>query len=252
MKEPNFQLRRIHQIEMTSHCNLRCHYCISPKLQRQKLHMDRQTFERALAMAKHLDERFPPSTARQNELNLAGIGESTIHPDFCDYVEVARKVMGEDTDLLLATNGLWASNEGAEKILKTLVEQRVRVWVSLHRPEKAKIACDMLAQENVLAGISVDPTIAAVDWAGQISNWRVTADPTPCPWVENGWGFVLADGRISACCFDGDGSGVFGRVEDRPQSLRTKPYKLCATCHQTQEFAAFPDYVQRPKLRVIS
>jgi hypothetical protein len=64
--------------------------------------------------------------------------------------------------------------------------------------------------------------------------------------VSRGWGFVLADGRISTCCFDGSGIGVFGSVDDKPETLSTKPYKLCESCNQTHVFPQHPDYVQRP------
>lgn len=242
MNIPRVQLKNIHQIEITSNCNLRCVYCVSPKLQRPKVDMSRQTFERALAMAKHLQDRFGVS-----ELNLAGIGESTIHPDFVEYVHRARAVMGPQTPLLLATNGVRLAEDDGAEIVKQLAAAGVIVYVSLHRPEKAKIACDLIAEANILGGISIDPTVAATDWAGQVKGWRVTADEMECPWVSRGWGFVLADGRISACCFDGSGVGVFGSVDDKPETLFTKPYSLCETCNQTHVLPEHPDYVQHPK-----
>src|SRR3990167_4554438 len=96
------RINHIHQIEITSHCNLRCVYCPSPNLGRPKVHMDRPTFERSLAWAKALHDRSPG----QPELNLAGIGESTLHPFFQEYIERARAVMGWDIEFVLATNGL--------------------------------------------------------------------------------------------------------------------------------------------------
>jgi len=42
--------------------------------------------------------------------------------------------------------------------------------------------------------------------------------------------FVMADGRVSRCCFDGQASGVMGTVwDDFP--AETAPYDLCAKCH---------------------
>ena len=68
-----FPIRAIHQIEMTSRCNLRCRYCAHPTMARVKADMDDATFAKALLWARQL-----PS----HELNLAGIGESTMHPEF--------------------------------------------------------------------------------------------------------------------------------------------------------------------------
>jgi hypothetical protein len=42
---------------------------------------------------------------------------------------------------------------------------------------------------------------------------------------------VLSDGRITRCCFDATGVGVFGHVND-PVQPYTSPYSLCRGCHQ--------------------
>lgn len=227
-----FPIRTIHQIEMTSRCNLRCRYCAHPKMARAKLDMDDATYAKSLLWAQRL---------RGGELNLAGIGESTMHPEFVRNVFLAREAIGEQTDLILATNGLLMDDALAQAIAPT----RIRVWVSLHRPEKAGPAVEALKRAGILAGVSGDPSIAAVDWAGQV-NWFVSTPQkgVPCPWVKPGRVFILADGRVARCCFDATADDVIGTVDDDLTHLQTAPYKLCATCHHDvgvkQEPKEFP------------
>lgn len=221
-------LQQIHQIEITSRCNLKCHYCVHRSMAREKIDMTEDTFKRAITWAKFFKER-----GTQGSLNLAGIGESTMHPNFIDFIAHARTELGEDQELVLATNGVnmtpelaaamkWAGG-GSEKF---------KVFVSLHRPEKAGPAINMLAEAGLMpSGASADPALHATDWAGQIK-WKVTAKRTPCPWVRGGWGVVLSDGRISRCSFDGTGIGVFAHVNDDLSTAQTSPYSLCRTCHQ--------------------
>ena len=215
-------IRAIHQIEMTSRCNLRCRYCVHPTMPRPKIDMDEATYTRALDLASMC-----VSLYGQDELNLAGIGESTLHPHFVEWVHRARKAVGPDVKLVITTNGILITDEMAQALLPA----RPAFFVSLHRPEKAGPAVEILRRHNMLIGVSADPSIAAVDWAGQVK-WHVSVQKgEPCKWVKGGWGFVMADGRISACSFDGSGEGVIGHVNDALQDVRTKPYGLCKTCH---------------------
>lgn len=217
-------LRAIHQIEITSECNLRCRYCTHPYMPRAKQHMDRATYWRALTHARKLWERF-----KSPELNLCGIGESTMHPEFVEYVHIARSLMGWGVDLILATNGVALTEDHA----KALRQYKVRTWVSLHRPEKAGPAIELLKEYGVLSGVSADPSIASVDWAGQVK-WHVSAAKgSPCDWLHRGWGFVMSDGRVGTCCFDAQGAdGIIGHVNDEDLSTaEVRPYSLCCSCH---------------------
>lgn len=218
-----FPLTSIHQIEMTSRCNLRCRYCVHPKMARAKIDMDEATFVRSLMWVSTFVRR-----GTQGELNLAGIGESTMHPEFVRYVHLAREALGWGRALVLATNGLLMTDELAQAIAPS----KIMVWVSLHRPEKAGPAVEALRRAGILAGVSADPSISAIDWAGQVQ-WHVSVpERRQCPWVKGGWCVVLADGRVSRCCFDGSGIGVLGTVHDDLPSVETSPYALCRTCDQ--------------------
>jgi hypothetical protein len=214
-------LQQIHQIEITSRCNLRCKYCAHPTMTRAKVDMEWDVFVRAIEIAK-----FCQSAGSQGSLNLAGIGESTMHPQFVQMLAYAREHLGKQQELVLATNGLLMNDALAQAI----EPYQPKVFVSLHRPERAGPAIEALKRVGLLAGVSADPSVAATDWAGQIK-WHVSAPRSACPWVKGGWGMVLSDGRITRCSFDATGVGVYGHVNDTFQPL-TSPYALCKNCHQ--------------------
>lgn len=201
---------------------------------RSKLDMDHETFLACLHWARHFVRQ-----GTQREFNLCGIGESTLHPRFTEYVGLARQELGPEADIVFATNGL----EVTEEMAAALAPHRPKIGVSLHRPEMAGPAIEILKRYKLVSWVGSDAATAAVDWAGQVK-WHVSAPSHECPWVTWGRAFVLADGRMSACCFDGDGSGAF--AEDiktfDPMRHRTSPYRLCAACHQTLDI---PGYDQR-------
>lgn len=217
-----FALREIHQIEITSRCNLRCRYCPSPHLPRPKVDMDEATYLRTLHWVRHF-----VAQRTQGELNLAGIGESTLHPDFVRWVFLAREALGWGQELVIATNGLLITDE----LARALVPSRIKIWVSLHRPEKAGPAVEILKKYHLLSGISADPSLSSIDWAGQVK-WHVSAQRRKCAWVVNGWSFILSDGSVSRCCLDASGVGVFAHVNDDLTTAETSPYVLCRTCDQ--------------------
>lgn len=229
----SFPLRTIHQIEMTSRCNLRCRYCPSPKLQRPKVDMEWEVFERTIEVIRQL--MF--ARTQEYEVNLAGIGESTLHPSFRTMVAYARLKLGNRMRLLLATNGLLFD----DSLGQFCASQDVHVYVSMHRPEKAGPAIEIARKYNILHGASSDPSLAAINWAGQVE-WHHSAAPMDCKWVKNGWAMVMSTGHLTSCSMDASGIGVFGHIHQAYGTLRTKPYGLCRTCHQELNI---PGYNQR-------
>jgi hypothetical protein len=192
---------------------------------RSKIDMDEETYVASLRWAKKFVQR-----GSQFELNLAGIGESTMHPDFVRWVHLAREAVGPRCRIVLATNGLLMTDEMAVAIAPA----DPMVWVSLHRPEKAGPAVEALKRVGLLAGVSADPALAAMNWAGQV-NWHVSVpERRKCQWVRGGLAFVMSDGRVSSCCLDSDGSGVIDQDIKTADlgHVSTHRYRLCDTCDQ--------------------
>lgn len=219
---PSFPILDLHQVEITSRCNLRCVYCVHPKMARAKEDMTERVFLQALRWAATFVAR-----GTQRELNLAGIGESTLHPEFVRFVFLAREIVGDGCELVLATNGILMTDDLADAIAPS----RIRVYVSNHRPEKAGPATEAVKRAGIHAGNSNDPVEHGTNWAGQV-NWHVSAEPRPCMWVRGGKVFAMSDGRVAQCSFDGTGEDPIGSVFDDLDTLRCRPYRLCPSCDQ--------------------
>lgn len=221
------QIRALHQIEMTSRCNLKCKYCVHPTMVRPKEDMSEEIFLKCLDVAG----RFVRA-GTQNELNLAGIGESTLHPNFVEWVHLARLAVGWNCHLVLSTNGVGFTDDAIEAIASS----GMSVWVSPHVPSRAAAAIAKLQEVGLFRGTSDGAWTAAVDWAGQV-NWRTTAgtEGMLCPWIPNGRATVFSDGRVSTCCFDSDRSGVVGTIDDLVSDtpVYVEPYRLCGPCHHS-------------------
>lgn len=216
-------VREVHQIELTTHCNLRCKYCPSPNLPRAKDHMTWETWSASLGLVEYFIRK-----GTQTELSLTGIGEPLLHPNFVEMVASAREVLGPDRPLVVSTNGLLVTDELVEKIKP----YNPRVFVSTHRPEKAGPAGLKLHNAGLLAGINTAFVNAAFNWAGQV-DWYVAAPELVCEYLRAGWCVIMQDGRITSCCLDASGAGVIGTVWDlgKRDSLAMKPYSLCSSCH---------------------
>jgi len=229
-------VRSIHQIEVTTRCNLRCVYCpspIQPQLRNQApMDMTRATFERALEWAVALNDR---RDDERGELSLTGVGEALLHPEFVDFVRLAREAL-PGNPLVFSTNGLLLTDELCAK----LAPYRPKVFVSLHRPEKAAHAIHAAKKAGILAGHNAEPGVSPFNWAGQVPGWPNLTPPRQCEFLRAGWAVVLVDGRITTCCLDASGAGVIGHVDDPIESLTKngtglKPWgneKMgCSACH---------------------
>lgn len=220
----------LHQLELSSLCNLRCGYCPSPQIvagkhpNRPAMHMARETFLRALEWVKHYVK-----AGTQAELNLAGIGESTLHPNFVEFVRLAREAVGPSVKLILATNGLLVTDE----LARALAPLKPDVYVSLHQLEKGTLANKRLRAAGVAGNMTADPATYGNDWAGQVdARWKGDYKFS-CPWGHKGHAFVYSDGAIGSCCLDASGSGKFGHVNDEIGSLQWRPNaSLCPKCYQ--------------------
>ena len=219
----NMRLTRIHQLEISSTCNLRCKYCPYPKMQREKTYMGDDVLEKSLEWISYFC-RF----GRQDELALTGMGEAILHPNFENIAKRCRETVG-DKAITMSTNGV-AFNEHEAMVCK---EYNVRVFVSAHRPEKAGIAVELAKRFGVFEALNGAPMLSAFDWAGQV-DWHVTAPKQVCEYVSRGWGVILTNGDISSCCLDAEGQQIIGNVfKDKPEMVDNQGGALCATCHMT-------------------
>lgn len=214
---------RLHQIELTSHCNLRCVYCPSPKLKRPKEHMSLATYERALEHVKHYVK-----AGTQHALNIAGTGESTLHPAFITYLKMARDVIGLG-HIIFATNGIKCDVALAE----AMVPYDPHVWVSLHRPAEGGKAIQIYNKLGLLKGVSTDPSTNSNSWGGQVDWPEGTVNEDACMWMRDGMGFVMSDGAITTCGMDANGMNIFAHVNDPIGDIGVLPGPLCKTCHRT-------------------
>ena len=222
-------VRDIHQIELTTRCNLKCHYCPHfPELPRTKEDMEWNTFEAALELVRYFVRQ-----GTQTELSLTGIGESLLHPRFVEAVAATRAAIGPARPLVITTNGLLLT----EQMCLDLVPFRPSIFISLHRPEKAAFAVDLARRHGLFAGTNNAFATSSFDWAGYQANWTPirSAPKIKCEYLRSGWAVVLVDGRIATCCLDADGASVVGRVSDDPRTLALAPWgdakKGCAACH---------------------
>lgn len=213
-------VREIHEIELSSICNLACKYCPHPRLERAKEHMSWETFERTLEHVSYYVEK-----GTQSEVSLTGIGEAILHPRFVEAVFRVREVIG-GRQITLATNGVALTPDIAE----VLARLRVVTYVSTHRPEKAGVAWDMLKKHGAITGLNTAFVDSSIDWAGQVK-WHASAPRGNCNYLGLGWAVVRQDGSVNACCMDAHGKHRLASVYDEVGSLMTRPIGLCANCH---------------------
>ena len=212
-------LTRIHQIEITSRCNLRCKYCPHPTMKREKDDMTWFTFTKAMEHVEYYNQ-----LGSQPELSFTGMGEALLHPQFLDMLEYAREFY--NGKILFATNGILLT----EDIAKELKKLNVLAYISLHRPELAGPAIEVAKQYNILGDVNAGFATSAMDWAGTV-DWYISAPEQQCAYLRDGWGVVLQNGDINACCWDAEGENLIGHVNDPIGSLATEIKPLCANCN---------------------
>lgn len=215
-------IREIHEMELSSLCNLACVYCPHPTLQREKGNMAWETFERTMEHIAYYCER-----GTQSELSLTGIGEAILYPRFPEALARSRQVIG-DRLLVMATNGVAITDE----IVRLLKEYNVRVYVSLHRPEVAVPAGVKMARAGIHVLCNHAFVDSSIDWGGQVK-WHASASSHVCDYLRLGWASVKQNGSVTACCVDAHDLHSLGNVRDELGSLCTHAIGLCGACHLT-------------------
>ena len=214
------RIRHIHNIEITSKCNLKCMYCIHPGMDKaRKEHMSFETFNKVMKICKILE-----SQGDKQDLWLHGLGEPLLHPDFLEMCEMAREVL-PTRHIHTSTNAIAMTREIGLK----LKELGIGVHVSLHQANNAAKGIKAIYDLGIIEQLGCNPIEQANDWAGQIE-WFKQPRKNTCGWLGNGWVYVYADGKIGACCTDGKALDTIGHIDEWGQ-VEIRQISLCKTCN---------------------
>ena len=225
MKTP---ITTIAAIELSSLCSNQCEYCPAPGQSKYRPtgFMDMDIYKRALEWVKHFTRQ-----GTQREINMHGIGESTMHPDFIEMTRMARDVVSMGGDLTLATNG----NHLTDRMMIDMIDAGMtHINLTGHKPRTIKNAVPLLNKysKSIKSNINMDFALIPNNWAGQVEGWVETVEyKLFCGWLDKGRCMVYSDGRITSCALDAHAQGIVGDVWSEPGSLGVEPFKLCETCH---------------------
>lgn len=213
-------LTQIHEIELSSRCNLACPYCPHPVMERDKADMSMMAFYRAMNIVRHFVSR-----GTQGELALTGVGEALLHPNFAEMLLEAREVIG-DRLLTFSTNGILLSDELLEKIKPA----KPVIYVSLHRPEIGALALERLRKHGFSHYFNESFATSSLNWTEQVQ-WKVSAPRSICEYLRSGWAVIRSNGDIGTCCWEAETrESLIGTIWDDPATLKTAPHAACRKC----------------------
>ncbi|MHC4834520.1 MAG: radical SAM protein [Planctomycetota bacterium] len=104
-------------IRITNRCNQSCLHCGVDASGPDGAHMDRETFQAALAL----------STRLQVLVRLLSGGEPTLHPNFIDYVKAAKGLGGM---VCIASNGYFLQNYQYTKAIYALCDKETHIQIT--------------------------------------------------------------------------------------------------------------------------
>jgi len=219
-------MKRIVQIELTSFCNRKCHYCGQTNMTRPKGYMDYNTVDRCIDVLIQMGQF--------NNVGLNHYGESLMHPDFVDIVE---RFNARGITPWLYTNGDYLSDSMIEKLTKRTLSSIV---ISSHMPLGARQAVQKKCHDAGLPAYwqpdytpeNVISIGNQVDNVGGDRGLPPLKDPANhCAFLKLDWGIVLWNGDLVPCCIDYDGRGVFGNImNDNVMDLHSAVFKICGQC----------------------
>lgn len=224
------KITTINTIELSSVCDNSCDYCPAKD---QKEHrpvgfMNWNTFKKAIEQVNYLY-----SNGNQLELNLFGVGESTLHPDLVEMVKYARNHLPVRQILHLNTNG----NKMTLQLAKDLKEAGITsIDITGHKHYATAKTIAIFREIGIQGSLSYDFVTAPNNWAGQVK-WFEPDKRLPiykdslCPWLARGQIMVMSNGSITTCCIDAFGKNIFGSIFDDLSKYELEESKLCLTCH---------------------
>ncbi len=220
----------LHDIELTSRCNLRCRYCPQPKMARAKVDMSDEVFERCLYWLREF---------RQKYVHLHNFGEPTLDPKLVQRVAAVREIVPEP---ILSTNGVGVTRE----LVRALKWAGLfRMDVSIHRPEEAQWAVSYAKEAGLDCMLAVGPAANTHDWAGQVKGAApvtVEVGVFDCQFLRYQRAVVLSDGMVAACCIDAEGRSAKVSVFEDLRRVSFRPFELCKPCHHSIGPELFPGW----------
>jgi len=210
-------------LEVTNRCNLKCRFCPSEKMTRQRGFMDPALAESVLRGCKHLQYVY-----------LYDWGEPLLHPELPRIIQTATK-LGHRT--FMVTNGTLLTPSLSEEIIRAglsticfSIDGLEEVYTSLRGVDYRLLEQNLLdflkMKERLNPRLRVEINyVVSADTEHQVerfkSIWGAEADYIsfqpmltyneirrirPCRELWKGTLVVLWDGKVVACCVDYDGA----------------------------------------------
>lgn len=220
-------VKAIKNLELSSVCNLACQYC---PCKDQGKHRDvglmsEEVFERSLFW---IDKFIRQGT--QMELNMFGVGESTLHPKMIEYVRRTRKITPRYLKLLMNTNGVIFTEEMCRGLMEAGID---KIDLTDHVAEASVKTIRIFRKTGVVCGYSRDAIVNPNNWGGLV-DWVNTVDYQRyvCPWLNNGQVMIMSNGDVTRCCQDAFARGVICTVFDEVDKIPYSTFVQCASCHE--------------------
>lgn len=217
-------MKLIWQIELTNHCNRRCHYCGQANMTRDKGFMTEEILRAALDVTQSFGHK---------TIMLHHYGESLMHPRYLESIQIAN-------DYGLAVEIYTNGDLLTDSILGRLSQLKIyRMIISGHGNMQARMAlANHVRTFGIEVNYQVDIAANASNIAGQIpiKTWDAELPPltdpaTQCSFLRDDVGIVLWNGDVVPCCYDYDGLSIYGHITDPDIKTKTaRPRRICATC----------------------
>lgn len=216
----------INTIEVSALCNNQCPYCPAPvqAAYRPVGLMSMETFEKSLEWVRHF-----VSQGTQKELNLHGVGEPTLNKNLLEMIGLARMVTPGIINF--NTNGNLMTYELAKACADAGVSS---INVTAHKPESTMRAIKAIRAAGIPVYSNSDFATAPNNWGGQIQ-WTDSVDyKLYCNWLAKGQVMITWNGKVTRCCLDAFGEGVYGTINEPVCDFEVSEFSLCKRCHHVR------------------
>jgi len=228
-------LRTINNIEVSAICNNACRYCPASEVHKHRpvglMTMD--TFEHVLEWIRYFVRQ-----GTQGQVNMYGVGESTLNPLLPDMIRAVRDIVPYRHQVHLNTNANWVDKTTTyvtEKEIEYALSLKnagiTQIDITAHNHFNTAKAWRIFGIVEIPSKISFDVITRPNNWGGQVDWFEPIYDAGFCPWIYKGQSNIMWDGGINQCCLDAFGNHIMGTVYDEPHDIEAVPYELCKSCH---------------------